>query len=180
MPLVKPLFLKRNSATNKPKLANKKCNCPGTPRWCPGTPSERRSVGEFALEKLAFRSLARPQAAFCGTTWAVTFSGHQAPTSSCIDVWELEQPIGHGRGAHSRPGQARQHRGEVVAPVEAVFELGEIAGHVLRGDHSVGPDDGRLDVTERGVDPLERSHTGRGGAGTSLDHLMVAARLAHR
>src|SRR3954468_1048484 len=46
--------------------------CPGTPRWCPGTPSERRSVGEFALEKLAFRSLARPQAAFCGTTWAVT------------------------------------------------------------------------------------------------------------
>src|SRR4051812_37702806 len=47
-------------------------NCPGTPRWCPGTPSERRSVGEFALEKLAFRSLARPQAAFCGTTWAVT------------------------------------------------------------------------------------------------------------
>src|SRR3954465_12085391 len=49
-------------------------NCPGTPRWCPGTPSERRSVGEFALEKLAFRSLARPQAAFCGTTWAVTIN----------------------------------------------------------------------------------------------------------
>src|SRR3954454_1960324 len=38
----------------------------------PRYPSERRSVGEFALEKLAFRSLARPQAAFCGTTWAVT------------------------------------------------------------------------------------------------------------
>src|SRR4051794_34037087 len=49
-------------------------NCPGTPRWCPGTPSERWSVDEFALEKLAFRSLARPQAAFCGTTWAVTKS----------------------------------------------------------------------------------------------------------
>src|SRR3954467_14974939 len=48
------------------------CNCPGTPRWSTGNPSERRSVGEFALEKLAFRSLARPQAAFCGTTWAVT------------------------------------------------------------------------------------------------------------
>src|SRR4051794_5619440 len=54
-------------------------NCPGTPRWCPGTPSERRSVGEFALEKLAFRSLARPQAAFCGTTWAVTFCDPHSP-----------------------------------------------------------------------------------------------------
>src|SRR3954451_18773419 len=60
--------------TSKPSAGHKIYrNCPGTPRWCPGTPSERRSVGQFALEKLAFRSLARPQAAFCGTTWAVTF-----------------------------------------------------------------------------------------------------------
>src|SRR3954462_1605833 len=35
------------------------------------------------------------------------FSGPQAPTSSCVNVWELEQPIGHRRGAHGRPGQAR-------------------------------------------------------------------------
>src|SRR3954453_16320944 len=64
-------------------------NCPGTPRWCPGTPSERRSVGEFALEKLAFRSLARPQAAFCGTTWAVTKYLFQEPVASSLRLVTL-------------------------------------------------------------------------------------------
>src|SRR6476661_4841844 len=54
------------------------------------------------------------------------FSSHQAPPASCVNVWELEQPIGHRWGAHGRPGQARQHCGEVVAPVEAVFEFRQI------------------------------------------------------
>src|SRR3954470_13908125 len=59
------------------------------------------------------------------------FFGPQAPTSSCVNIRELEQPIGHGRGAHGGPGQARQHRSEVVAPVEAVFEFRQITRHVL-------------------------------------------------
>src|SRR3954471_18618954 len=51
---------------------------------------------------------------------------------------------------------------------------------MLLVDGPVGSDDGRLDVAERGVDPLERGHTGRGGAGAGLGYLMFAARLFHR
>src|SRR5205085_8015691 len=83
-------------------------NCPGTPRWCPGTPSERRSVGEFALEKLAFRSLARPQAAFCGTTWAVTvnlwstqFSPLHSYTRSAKSILPITQRLVDVRAAKS-------------------------------------------------------------------------------
>src|SRR3954465_833762 len=68
------------------------------------------------------------------------FPGHQAPSTSCINVWELEQPIGHGRGAHGRPSQAGPHRGEVGWSVEAVFEFRQVARHVLLVDGRVSPD----------------------------------------
>src|SRR3954454_16710559 len=65
---------------------------------------------------------------------------------SCDDLWQLEQAVGHRGRTQAGPGQARQHRGQAVAPVEAVFELGEVAWHVLGSDRAVGPNDGDLDV----------------------------------
>ena len=53
------------------------------------------------------------------------------------------------------PRQARDHGSGVVAAVEAVFDLGEVAGHVLCADRVVGSRDGGLDVAECGVDPFE-------------------------
>jgi len=67
-------------------------------------------------------------------------------------------------------GQARQYGDEVVTPVEAVLEFRKVARHMLFMDGPVGPDDGHLDVAERGGDPLERRHTGCGRAGaTGID-----------
>src|SRR5208337_199516 len=53
---------------------------------------------------------------FCGQTFL----------PSNINVRELEQPVGHGCGADARPKEPRHHGGEIVSPVEAIFEFGEV------------------------------------------------------
>ena len=69
-----------------------------------------------------------------------------------------------GRG----PAEAGQHGGEIVAPIEAVLELRQVAGDVLLTDGPVGGGDGR-----RG-DPLE------GGGSTALRRNPVKDRMPSR
>ena len=58
---------------------------------------------------------------------------------SGIDFGQLEQPIGHRRRSNGRPREP-WHGGEIVSPVEAIFERGEVAWQVLRVDRAVGFD----------------------------------------
>src|SRR3954454_338344 len=90
---------------------------------------------------------------------------------SCLrgNLSQLEQPIRHWRRADGNPSEARDHGGEVVSPIEAVFELGEVTRHVLLVDRAVGTDDGGLDVAQRGVDPVEGGRAGGSRAGAGLD-----------
>ena len=70
-----------------------------------------------------------------------------------MNLSQFQEAIGHGRGSDAGPCKARDHGPEVVAAVEAVFELGEGARHVFGADGPVGAGDGGLDVAESGVDP---------------------------
>jgi hypothetical protein len=56
---------------------------------------------------------------------------------------------------HRGPGQARNHRDEIVSPVEVVFGLGKVAWDVLGIDGAVCPGEYGLDVSQHGVDPFE-------------------------
>ena len=67
---------------------------------------------------------------------------------SNINVGQLEQPVGHRRGADTGPEKPRHHGGKIVSPIEAVFELREIARHMLLVDRPVSPNNGSLDVAE--------------------------------
>ena len=55
---------------------------------------------------------------------------------------------------HADPAEARDDRGEVIASIEAILELGEHAAGVLAGA-AIGAGDRALDIAERGIDPLE-------------------------
>jgi hypothetical protein len=72
-----------------------------------------------------------------------------------MNLSQFQQAIGHGLGSDAGPGQAWDDGREIVAPIEAVFELGKVAGHVLWADRAVGSGDRGLDVAEGGVDPFE-------------------------
>ena len=72
-----------------------------------------------------------------------------------MNLSQFQQVVGHRRGSDAGPGQAGDHGREVVAPVEAIFELGEVSWHVFGADGPVGADDGGLDVAKSGVDPFE-------------------------
>jgi len=72
-----------------------------------------------------------------------------------MNLIQFQQAIRHWRGSDAGPGQARYDGGKIVAPVEAVFELGEVSRHVFWADRPVGSGDGGLDVAESGVDPVE-------------------------
>jgi hypothetical protein len=77
------------------------------------------------------------------------FSAHfcgKSLQSSNIDIIQLEQPVGHWRGTDACPKQPRHHRGEIVSPIEAVFERGEITRHMLLIDRPVGPGHRGLDI----------------------------------
>src|SRR5215207_7862985 len=52
--------------------------------------------------------------------------------------------------------EARDQAVELEAAVVAPSEAGEVAPGMLGADPAIGADDRRLDVAERGVDPLER------------------------
>src|SRR3954454_5553251 len=94
-----------------------------------------------------------------------------------MSLSQLQQAVWHRRGAQGGPPEARQHGREVVAPVEAVLELGEVARHVLLPDGAVGAGDRRLDVAEGGVDPAEGRRARRGAARTGPDDRVAAAGL---
>jgi hypothetical protein len=72
-----------------------------------------------------------------------------------MNLSQFEQAIWHWRGSNAGPSQAGDGGGKIVAPVEAAFKLGEVSRRVFRADRAVGSGDGRLDVAESGVDPVE-------------------------
>src|SRR6476659_3501098 len=91
-----------------------------------------------------------------------------------------EEPVGQWVGTSGAVQEARQHRLELEAAIEAPGEAGEIAGGMGRAELAVGADDRRLDVAERGVDPLEWCQL-RGLPTRAGDHrLMRAAGPGHR
>src|SRR4029077_15329619 len=59
------------------------------------------------------------------------------------------------RGSDGGPCEPWDHRRQIVSPVEAIFEFGEVARDMLAVDGAVGSCDGGLDVAQRGVDPFE-------------------------
>lgn len=63
--------------------------------------------------------------------------------------------------------ESRDHGLEVIAPVEAVLEFGQVARGVLPANGMVRASDGVLDVAKKGVDPVERRaiYTGTSTAG---------------
>src|SRR5882757_3150076 len=91
---------------------------------------------------------------------------------------QFEEAIGHGWRSDGEVAEPRHHGGEIVAPVETVFEFGEVAGHMLVTDGAVSASDGALDVSEDGVDPLEGRVQGGLATGSSDDRLVDAAGVA--
>lgn len=91
---------------------------------------------------------------------------------------QFEEAVWHGWGSDGDVAEAWHHGGEIVAPVEAVFEFGEVARHMLFTDSAVSAGDGALDVAEGGIDPLERGIEGGLAAGSGDDRLMDTAGVA--
>src|ERR1700688_2280791 len=87
---------------------------------------------------------------------------------------QFEEAVWHRRGSDGDVAEPWHHGGEIVAPVEAVFEFGEVARHMLVTDGAVSASDGALDVAEGGIDPLERGDQGGRAAGSGDDRLMDA------
>ena len=58
-------------------------------------------------------------------------------------------------GSNAGPCQAGDHGSEIVSAIETVFELREVARHMLTADGAVGADDGGLDIAEGRIDPPE-------------------------
>ena len=92
-----------------------------------------------------------------------------------MNLSQLEQPVGHWRGSHDGRCQARDHCGEIVSPVEAVFEFGEVARDMLAADGAVGSDNCGLDIAEGGIDPAEGRDSSRCGTRAGYDDLVRAA-----
>src|SRR5882724_8554602 len=91
---------------------------------------------------------------------------------------QFEEAVWHGRSSDGDVAKPRHHGGEIVSPVEPVFEFGEVAGHMLVPDGTVSASDGAFDVPEGGVDPLERGGQSGLAAGSSDDWLMDAPGVA--
>src|SRR5260370_16219214 len=91
---------------------------------------------------------------------------------------QFEEAVWHGRSSDGDIAEPRHHGGEIVSPVESVFEFGEVAGDMLVTDGTVSASDGAFDVPEGGVDPLERGGQSGLAAGSSEDWLMDAPGVA--
>ena len=91
-----------------------------------------------------------------------------------MSLSQFEEAVGHRRGADPGPNEAWYHGCEIVSPVEAVFELGEVAWDVLAVDGPAGADNRGLDVAQRGIDPFEGRGAHCRGAASSLDGLVGA------
>src|SRR5512144_1317527 len=90
-------------------------------------------------------------------------------------VSQFEEAVLHWRGSVGGLAAARHYGREIVVPIEAVRELGQVARAVLVADRPIGTDDRRLDVAERGVDPLEGGRQHCLAAGSGVDRLMGTA-----
>src|SRR3954464_1184226 len=75
------------------------------------------------------------------------------------------------------PAETGDHGRQIVAAVEAVLELGEIARDVLVADGVEGAGQTGLEVAEQGVGPLEGGGPDRLLAGTRDDRLMAAVSI---
>ena len=73
--------------------------------------------------------------------------------------------------------ETRDHGFELIAPVVAPGETGEVAPGVIGAELAIGPGDRALDVAERRVHPFERRHAGRLSARSGADCLMAAGDL---
>src|SRR5438093_12369056 len=91
---------------------------------------------------------------------------------------QSEEAVGHWWSSEGDIGEPRHHRGEIVAPIEAVFEFGEGAGHMLVTDGTVGASDGALDVSEGRVDPLKGGYQGAAATRSGDDRVMDAPGFA--
>src|ERR1700722_3646150 len=96
-----------------------------------------------------------------------------------MNLSQFEEAVGHRRGADPGPNEAWYHGCEIVSPVEAVFELGEVARYMLAADGTVGSDDRRLDVTQCRIDPFEGRRARRLRPRAGFDDLMRAAGIGH-
>ena len=63
---------------------------------------------------------------------------------------------------------------ELIAPVVAPGEAGEIASGMVGAELAISPGDRALDVAERRVPPFERCHAGRLSARPGADRLVAA------
>ena len=70
--------------------------------------------------------------------------------------------------------ETRDHCLELIAPVVAPGEAGEIASGMVGAELAISPGDRALDVAERRVHPFERCHTGRLSARPGTDRPMAA------
>ena len=91
---------------------------------------------------------------------------------------QFEEAAWHRWGSDCNEAKPWNHGGEIVSPVEAVFEFGEVARHVLAADGTVSAGDRALDVTQDGVDPLERGVQRGLTSRSGDDRLMDAAGAA--
>src|SRR4051795_7657098 len=73
------------------------------------------------------------------------------------------------------PTEAGDHGGQIVAAVEAVLELGEVARDVFVADGVEGAGQTGLEVAEQGVGPLEGGGPDRLLAGARDDRPMATA-----
>src|SRR5260370_34929642 len=92
---------------------------------------------------------------------------------------QLQEAVGHGGRAHAWPYEVRDHRGKIVSAIEAIFEFGEVARHMLGVDGAIGSNDCGFDVSERWVDPLEGRRSSRIGSTTCRDDLMGTTSIGH-
>ena len=69
-----------------------------------------------------------------------------------MSLSQFEEAVRHRRGADGGPAEAGEHGGEVVAAVEAVLELGQIARDVLVADRENGG--GKVCHGSGGIVPL--------------------------
>ena len=83
-------------------------------------------------------------------------------------------------GLRACPGKTLGDGVEVVAPIEAVGEAGEIALGMLRTDMVVGAGDRRLDIAERRVDPFEGCPLCRLAARSGSHGEVIDVRLGDR
>src|SRR5712675_3619158 len=91
---------------------------------------------------------------------------------------QFEETVWHRRSSDGDVAEPRHHGGEIVASVETVFEFGEVAGHMLVTDGTIGASDGTFDVSEGSVDPLKRGRQGGLAARSGDDRLMDAPGFA--